>query len=373
LKPTDRVIVLEKGDSVMMKSCPMTIGVRAFSCLMPLMVIATSARCSDATGGMESAAMVLVEGGTFEMGDVFGEGRENERPVHMVTLSDFSISKYEVTVVQFRLFVEETGYRTSAEAPTNTEMKNKLMQKAGTGELTPEEMISLKAELLQFGGTGFWDAEKRQWLGYRTDIHWRNPGFEQADSHPVQAVSPDDVMNYCNWMSTKLGLPDAYDLTTGELLDSIGIPTVDITKVCGFRLPTEAEWEYAARQRGQQVRFGNGKNAANGSEINFRADAGDYTYLEVGEYRMGTTPVGSFPANSLGLFDMSGNAWEWTGDAAEYTGDPRTNPSVVDGVHVLRGGRWGGDASEVRVFSRSFWPRNDRCNNSGFRIARSVN
>lgn len=326
----------------------------------------------DDTASLVSASLVLVMGGTFSMGDVFGEGHDNERPVHEVTLSDYFISAREVTVGEFREFVLETGYKTSAEAPTDAEKKNELMRKATSGELTPEEMMSLKTELLQFGGTGFWDAEKCQWLGYRTDIHWRNPGFEQADSHPVQAVSADDAMNYCNWMSTKLGLPIAYDLATGELLNSSGMPAVDITEVHGIRLPTEAEWEYAARQRGQQVRFGNGKNTADGSEINFRADTGAYTYLAAGEYRMGTTPVGSFPANSLGLSDMSGNAWEWTGDAAEYTGDPQTNPGVVDGVHVLRGGRWGGDASEARVFSRSTWPRNDRCNNSGFRIARSA-
>ena len=340
-------------------------------CLMLLLASAGGVVGSDVTPISVSASLVPVKGGTFSMGDVFGEGHGTERPVHEVTLSDYFVSAREVTVGEFREFVQETGYRTSAEAPTDAEKKNELMRKAASGELAPEEMMSLKTELLRFGGTGFWDAEKCQWSGYRTDIHWRNPGFEQADSHPVQAVSADDAMNYCNWMSTKLGLPIAYDLATGELLDSSGMPTVDITKVRGIRLPTEAEWEYAARQRGQQVRFGNGKNTANGSEINFRADTGAYTYLAVGEYRKGTTPVGSFPANSLGLFDMSGNAWEWTGDAAKYTDDPQTNPCVVDGAHVLRGGRWGGDASEVRVFSRSTWPRNDRCNNSGFRIAKS--
>ena len=355
----------------MIKSYPATIGVRAISYLLPLIAIAPGARCSDTTGDIVPAAMVFVEGGTFMMGDVFGDGDANEKPVHEVTLSDYFISAREVTVGEFREFVLETGYMTSAEAPTDVEKKNELMQQVRSGEIAPEDMMSFKTELLQFGGTGFWDAEKRQWLGYSADIHWRNPGYEQADSHPVQAISPDDAMNYCNWISSKLGLPVAYDLVTGELLDSSGMPTVNVTEVHGVRLPTEAEWEYAARQRGQQVRFGNGKNTASGSEINFRADTGEYTYLAVGEYRMGTTPVGSFPANSLGLFDMSGNAWEWTGDAAEYTDDPQTNPCVVDGVHVLRGGRWGGDASEVRVFSRSKWPRNDRCNNSGFRIAKS--
>jgi formylglycine-generating enzyme required for sulfatase activity len=342
-----------------------------YMCMLPLIVIAASAGGSDAGQDMRPAGMVLVEGGTFDMGDVFGDGRDEERPVHKVTLADYYLSAHEVTVGEFSEFVRETGYTTSAEAPTNDEKKTELMNKARSGELTPDEMMSLKTELLQFGGTGFWDAEKRHWTGYRADINWRNPGFEQADSHPVQAVSADDAMHYCNWKSAKQGIPVAYDLVTGELLDSNGKPTSDITKVVGLRLPTEGEWEYAARQRGQSVRFGNGKNTADGSEINFQADAGEYDYLAVGEYRMGTTPVGSFPANGLGLFDMSGNAWEWTENASEYTADPQTNPCVADGVNVLRGGRWGGDASEIRVFSRSFWPRNDRCNNSGFRMAKS--
>jgi len=346
------------------------IGIR---CLMPLMVTTATAGPSDTQDVGSCVNMILVQGGTYEMGDVLGDGNDNERPTHRVTLSDYFIATHEVTVGEFKAFVKETGYRTSAEAPIDDEKKSELMKRATSGELAPDEMKLLKSEFLLLAGTGFWDPEKRHWLGYETDIHWKNPGFEQSDSHPVQAVSPDDAMNYCNWLSTKHGFPIAYNLETGRLLDAGGEPTEDITQVRGFRLPTEAEWEYAARQRGQSIRFGNGKNTACGSEINFRADAGDYDYLVLGEYRMGTTPVGSFPANSLGLFDMSGNAWEWTADAIEFADAPQTNPCDVDGVHTLRGGRWGGDAFEARVFHRSFWPRNDRCNNSGFRIARSAN
>lgn len=348
-----------------------TIGESIVISLILSLLIVGSAAADEESGKWTKTEMTSVEGGTFQMGDVFGEGHDNERPVHEVTLADYFIAAHEVTVGEFRKFVLETGYTTSAEAPTDAEKKNELMQRVRSGEVAPEDMMSFKVELLKFGGSGFWDAEKRQWAGYREDINWRNPGFEQDDSHPVQAVSPDDAMNYCNWLSTKLGLPVAYDLATGNLLDSSGRPTTDITEVQGVRLPTEAEWEYAARQRGQRIRFGNGKDTACGSEINFQADVGDYTYLAAGEYRMGTSPVGSFPANSLGLYDMSGNAWEWTGDAQEYTDTPRSNPCIVDGVHILRGGRWGGDAGEVRVFSRSNWPRNDRCNNSGFRVAKS--
>lgn len=169
-------------------------------------------------------------------------------------------------------------------------------------------------------------------------------------------------------------MPVAYDLDTGQFLDESGQPTQDITRVRGFRLPTEAEWEYAAREGGKNVRFGNGKNIANALEIKFRADAGDYSYLKQGQYRGKTTSVGSFEPNSLGLHDMSGNAWEWAGDCNPYSGEELVNPCIPDNdTYALRGGRWGGDAFEARVFSRSGWVRNDRCNNSGFRIARSAN
>jgi formylglycine-generating enzyme required for sulfatase activity len=342
--------------------------------LLLVFAFTVGAVCPEEKGDEIPPNMVFVEGGTFMMGDVFGDGEENERPVHDVTLSGFYISTYEVTVGEFKKFVQETGYKTSAEAPANPDAGKKMMERATSGELTPEEIKELKKEMLLMGGAGYWDAEKRQWTGYNPNTNWRNPGFEQTDDDPVVAVSVDDAMHYCNWLSLKAGLPVAYNPETGDLLDKDGDPTLDITVVRGYRLPTEAEWEYAAREGGNKVRFGNGKNIAKSSEINFLADQGEYEYLELGEYRMGTIPVGSFPPNSLGLYDMSGNAWEWAGGGyARYGGEPQVNPCTADSdKHALRGGRWGGDAFEARVFHRSGWVRNDRCNNSGFRVARSA-
>ena len=341
--------------------------------LLPLFIVAVYAACSSDKGGTAPANMVLIEGGSFKMGDIFGEGGENETPVHEVTLADFYMAGYEVTMGEFKKFVQETGYKTSAEGPIDPEAQKKIMEQASERKPTGQELLELKKQYLMYGGAGYWDAEKRVWTGYDPLTNWRNPGFEQTDAYPAMAVSPDDAMQYCNWLSLSAGLPVAYNLETGGLLDHNGKPTTDVTKVKGYRLPTEAEWEYAAREGGREVRFGNGKNIARSSEINFRGDDGEYSYLEPGGYLKGTAPVGSYPPNSLGLYDMSGNAWEWVGDRfVKYTNEARVNPYTIEGDgHALRGGRWGGDAFEARVFHRSSWVRNDRCNNSGFRIARS--
>jgi formylglycine-generating enzyme required for sulfatase activity len=357
----------------MLKAYPTFVVARIITCLLPVIMIATSARCSDTLGGVVSANMVFVEGGTFEMGDVSGEGNDNETPVHRVTLSDFQIAKFEVTVGDFRQFTLETGYQTSAEGPEDSLARLSIMKKFAADDHNESDRRELHAQFLQLPGSGYWDAEKRQWTGYNPQTNWRNPGIEQTDNDPVLAVSVDDAMHFCNWLSNKAGLPVAYDLASGAILDENGRPTQGITKVKGYRLPTEAEWEYAARERGRKVRFGNGKNIAKSSEINFRADDGEYEYLELGQYLKGTSPVGSYSPNSLGLYDMSGNAWEWAGDKfATYTAEAQINPCRTDARgHALRGGRWGGDASEARVFSRSSWVRNDRCNNSGFRVAKS--
>lgn len=318
--------------------------------------------------------MIQIAGGAFQMGDMFDEGAEDERPVHKVSVNNFYLNKYEVTVVEFRAFVKATGYQTSAERPQNDEAKKEIMMRFQSPDLTDTERLQLHEEFLTHGGAGYWDAKARKWSGYNSGTTWKNPGIKQSDSHPVLAISPDDAKQYCNWLSMQEGLPVAYDLESGGIIDKDGNSTTDITKVVGYRLPTEAEWEYAAREGGRELRFGNGKNIARSSEINFRGDEGQYDYLELDGYAGTTTPVGSFPPNALGLYDMSGNAWEWASDKyAPYSASDQVNPYVLSGgMHAARGGRWGGDAFETRVFHRDAYPRNDRCNNTGFRIARSA-
>ena len=131
--------------------------------------------------------MVLVEKGGFLMGDTLNIGNPNEKPVHIVNFSyNFHLGKYEVTIKEYSEFCDKTG----RESPYEKEFKLDLI--------------------------------------------------------PAIAVSWWDAIAYCNWLSTKEGLPKAYD-SNGNLLDLSGNITTDPSKVAGYRLPTEAEWEYAAR------------------------------------------------------------------------------------------------------------------------------
>lgn len=320
--------------------------------------------------------MVFVKGGVYEMGDVFNEGEDNEKPVHQVKVDDFYLGKYEVTVKEFRVFIKETAYETSAEGPKDWQKQLELLEEIRrlyeAKERNKTKIAEISRKILFYGGSGYWKTDNNTW-DYSVDFYWQNPGFEQSDMDPVICISWVDAIHYCNWMSNRENLPVAYDIDTEELLDEHGNPKEDIKKVKGYRLPTEAEWEYAARERGKKILFGNGENIARSSQINFDADRGDFSYLEKGEFHKKTIPVGSFKPNNLGLYDMSGNAWEWCCDYfGSYSSKSQKNTYKSTGFNrVIRGGRWGGNAFEIRVFARDDYLSNNRCNNSGFRIARS--
>ncbi|MFC1724643.1 formylglycine-generating enzyme family protein [candidate division KSB1 bacterium] len=322
--------------------------------------------------------MVLIEGGDFNMGDVFNEGDQDEFPVHKVRVDDFYLAKYEVTVGEFKKFVEETSYRSNAEGLEHNEELQILIKELyplfREREKNRKRIDELSKKILTFGGTGRWDPDRKSWTTKDIyEYYWKNPGFDQSEDNPVVCLSWIDATNFCNWLSKKANLPIAYDVKTGSLLDKDGNPTKDITKVKGFRLPTEAEWEFAAREKGKKNRFGNGSNISKFSEISFDASRGDYSYTEKSGFRKGTLPVGSFKPNSLGLYDMSGNAWEWCSDSYNtYSDEYQINPVFTNNPNgVLRGGRWGGDAFEIRVFKRDPYHKMNRCNNSGFRIAKT--
>jgi formylglycine-generating enzyme required for sulfatase activity len=269
-----------------------------------------------------SLTMALIPAGNFAMGDDQGGG--DEMPVHRVTISaPFYLGKHEVTVAQFRRFVEATGYATDAER--------------GTG----------------FQGAFGWNREANEFT-MNAEYSWRNTGFSQSEGHPVVNVSWNDALQFCQWLSRVEGKP--------------------------YRLPTEAEWEYACRA-GATTRYSHGHDAEGLEKIGNVADAAfEAQFPELkGEIKASdghayTSPAGSFLPNRFGLHDMHGNVWEWCADWYEpeyYARSPAHDPTGPDtgAERVYRGGGWFNCARGCRSASRSAGLPENRNLTLGFRVA----
>ena len=231
-------------------------------------------------GGGVNLKMVLVPAGEFTMGSgesaegtaaffnkTYGEDAtkaewfKDECPQHRVRITKpFYMGMYHVTRGQFRQFVADTGYKTDSEK----------------GEKP--------------GAFGWNPAEKK--FTFSEKYSWRNAGFEQTDEHPVVNVSWNDAVAFCKWLSRKEGNT--------------------------YRLPTEAEWEYACRA-GTTTRYYSGDdpetlaNAGNVADAATKVKFPDWT-IKAGKASDGyvfTAPAGSFKPNAFGLYDMHGNAWQW--------------------------------------------------------------
>jgi len=238
--------------------------------------------------GME---FVWVPGGCYEMGDIFGDGDSDEKPVHEVCVNGFWMGRYEVTVGQFRRFVEETGYK----------------------------------------GNG---------INYSGCAGMADPNFSQDDNHPVVCVSWNEAKAFAKWLSKKTGHK--------------------------FRLPTEAEWEYACRSGGKKLKYGTSTGDLSHDLANYAGGRDKWKY---------TAPVGSFPPNELGIYDMSGNVWEWCQDWHDgnyYRRSPKNNPQGPSSgkCHVLRGGSWGINPWNLRCANRLWYDPDDRLDDFGFRLVR---
>ena len=266
------------------------------------------------------------------MGDTFGDGSKDETPVHRVIVKDFYLSPFELTTGEYLRFVEATA----SNYPAWLEPGNVYHYQTGAKDY----YRVLDSVLLD---------------PYR----------------PIVGISWYNAVAYCNWLSEKQGLPAAY---------SIDSDTIIFKKAAnGYRLPTEAEWEYAAREGGKKQRFANGRDTAWSSEVNADARATlARSYAPQGISRGYTLRVNALRPNALGLYHMSGNVWEWCQDwyaVDHYTHQPGTtiSPSGPETGQqkVLRGGSWYFDGYHARCANRHHAKPEQHFHAAGVRLARS--
>jgi formylglycine-generating enzyme required for sulfatase activity len=287
----------------------------------------------------------LIPTGEFFMGSSKADdpdASDDETPRHWVRVRrPFYLGRTEVTVGQFRRVVEVSGYRTTAE--------RRSAGGAGLNEQTGEFTNDPK-------------------------YTWRTPGFPQSDDHPVTNVSWDDAIAFCNKLSELDGLRPYYRF------DADGRSGGD-----GYRLPTEAEWEYACRAGGT-TRYQSGDDPESLVQVGNVADGtlkhkggvfSNWSAIASRDGYVFTAPVGRFRPNRFGLFDMHGNVLEWCWD--EYKSNSYQNSSSVapgDSTgaadYVFRGGGWSDHPRYARSAQRRGRVRAARSSTLGFRVARNL-
>lgn len=295
--------------------------------------------------------MAFIPGGTFKMGSE--KGPADESPVHEVTVKPFFMDKTEVTNEQWAAFVKATGYVTIAERP--------LSEKDIPGLLP--EFVGKTVSLCLRPPAGEVDLrEFPTWWAPVIGANWRHPNGEGSDivgkeKHPVVHVAWIDAQAYCKW--------------------------------AGKRLPTEAEWEFAARGGLKEQPYVWGSEFNPGGKAMANTWQGKFPKENTGEDGFKeTSPAGSFPPNGYGLVDMAGNVWEWTGDWYDpgyYKKSPKDNPQGPDTSYdpdepgtmkrVTRGGSWMCSDSYCRGYrpsARMKTSPDTGLQNTGFRCVKDV-
>jgi formylglycine-generating enzyme required for sulfatase activity len=288
--------------------------------------------------------MVWIPAGEFVMGTDDAELPANERPARRVNVEGFWIDQTPVTNAQFRKFVEATGYVTTAEKPVDWE---ELKKQAPPGTPKPPD------EKLKPGSLVFTPPkhavdlrDMSNWWTWTSGANWKHPqgpdsNLNGKDDHPVVQVSWDDAQAYAEW--------------------------------AGKRLPTEPEWEYAARGGATtNTRYHWGRELKRDGKFMANTFTGEFPHRDSGEDAFaGISPVRAFAPNGYGLFDMAGNVWNWTADT--YREHPGARPDEFR--RVIKGGSFLCHPSyceSYRPTARRGTPYDTGSGHVGFRCAMSA-